>query len=98
MLGDDPFDAFKVVIEKHITVADKDKQRGAAELLAGMLSGRRVLFHTYFYDLHDFSSFQALVCRETNEDMELAHTEHKQDLQTEHQDGYLVCLDVFPRG
>jgi len=46
LLGDDPFDAFKVVIEKHITVADKDKQRGAAELLAGMLSGRRSFYST----------------------------------------------------
>ena len=41
LLGDDPFDVCKATIEKYLTVADKDKQRGAAELLAGMLSGER---------------------------------------------------------
>jgi len=46
LLGDDPFDAFKVVIEKYITVADKDKQRGAAELLAGILSGKHSFYST----------------------------------------------------
>ena len=40
MLGDDPFDIYKAAIEKYIVVADKDQQRGAAELLAGMLSGK----------------------------------------------------------
>jgi hypothetical protein len=40
LLGDDPFELYKVTVEKYITVADKDKQRGAAELLAGILSGR----------------------------------------------------------
>lgn len=44
MLEDDPLDFYKVVIEKHITVADKDKQRGAAELLAGMLSGKHSFY------------------------------------------------------
>ncbi|KAF9785996.1 hypothetical protein BJ322DRAFT_1005050 [Thelephora terrestris] len=41
LLGDVPFDLFKVVVEKYITVADKDKQRGAAELLAGILSASK---------------------------------------------------------
>jgi proteasome activator subunit 4 len=40
LLGDDPFDAYKITIEKYITVTDKDKQRGAAELLAGVLGGK----------------------------------------------------------
>ena len=40
LLEDDPFDVYKVVVEKYIIIADKDKQRGAAELLAGMLSGK----------------------------------------------------------
>ena len=71
-------------MEKYITIADKDKQRGAAELLAGMLSGKHSFYSTTIYDLRDFPSFQALVRRETNEDMELVHTEHKQDIQTEH--------------
>jgi proteasome activator subunit 4 len=48
LLGDDPFDIYKVVIEKYITVADKDKQRGAAELLAGMLSGKYSFFPQRF--------------------------------------------------
>jgi hypothetical protein len=39
LIGDEPFDVYKVIVEKYITVADKDKQRGAAELLAGLLSG-----------------------------------------------------------
>ena len=99
LLGDDPFEAYKVAIEKYIAVADKDKQRGAAELLAGMLSGDYLfLSHNDTYDLRDFPSFQALVRRETNEDMELVYTEHKQNIQTEHQDRYAACLDVFPRG
>lgn len=46
LLGDDSFDAYKVTIEKYITVADKDKQRGAAELLAGMLSGKHLCYST----------------------------------------------------
>jgi len=40
LLGDDPFDVCKATIEKYLTAADKDKQRGAAELLAGILSGK----------------------------------------------------------
>jgi len=52
LLGDVPFDVCSVTIEKYITVADKDKQRGAAELLAGVLSGTRpcyiaTIFMTY---------------------------------------------------
>lgn len=46
LLGDDPFDVYKVTIEKYITVADKDKQRGAAEMLAGMLSGEYLRYFT----------------------------------------------------
>jgi proteasome activator subunit 4 len=57
LLGDDPFDVFKVVIEKHITVADKDKQRGAAELLAGMLSGKYSFYSTTI--LMAYVTFQA---------------------------------------
>ena len=44
LLGDDPFDVYKVVVEKYITVADKDKQRGTAELIAGVLSGERSFY------------------------------------------------------
>ena len=55
-------------------------------------------FRENSYDLRDLSSFQALVRRETNEVMELVHAEHKQDLQTKHQDRYTACLDVLPRG
>ena len=54
LLGDDPFDVYKVVIEEYITVADKDKQRGAAELLAGMLSGR---YSFYFAIITTYVTF-----------------------------------------
>ena len=57
LLGDDPFDVYRVVIEKYITVADKDKQRGAAELLAGMLSGKHSLNFTTVFTI--YMTFQA---------------------------------------
>jgi len=57
LLGDDPFDVCKATIEKYITVADKDKQRGAAELLAGILSGKHPCHFTMVFMTH--ANFQA---------------------------------------
>ncbi|KZT19390.1 hypothetical protein NEOLEDRAFT_1142177 [Neolentinus lepideus HHB14362 ss-1] len=41
LLGDKPFDAMKPVLESLLKDSDKNKQRGAAELLAGLFGGSK---------------------------------------------------------
>lgn len=43
MLGDAPFAVFKPVVEELLADKDQDKQRAAAELLAGIIGG--IFFH-----------------------------------------------------
>lgn len=44
ILGDEPFEALRPIITDLLKKNDKNKQRGAAEFLAGVLGGR-VLFN-----------------------------------------------------
>lgn len=39
LLGDEPFEAFKPTVESLIADKDQNKQRAAAEFLAGILGG-----------------------------------------------------------
>lgn len=40
LLEDDPFEAFKPIVEGLIAEKEQNKQRAAAELLAGVLGGK----------------------------------------------------------
>ena len=52
LLEDEPFEAFKPVVEKLIIDKDQNKQRAAAELLAGVLGGKLYLILSKFSMSH----------------------------------------------
>ena len=43
LLDDEPFDAMRPTLENLLANENQDKQRAAAELLAGVLNGKRKL-------------------------------------------------------
>jgi proteasome activator subunit 4 len=43
LLEDDPFEVFKPIVEELIADKEQNKQRAAAELLAGVLGGKYFL-------------------------------------------------------
>jgi hypothetical protein len=47
LLEDEPFEAFRPTVEKLIKDKDQNKQRAAAELLAGILGGTNNLLRFY---------------------------------------------------
>lgn len=98
LLEDKPFAAFKPVVEKFIPDKDQNKQRAAAELLAGVLGGMTFYVHKYCFSHARDSRFETLADKEAKCIMVLVHTPYEEDLLAEHQDRYFAHLVILYRG
>lgn len=82
-------------MEKFIADKDQNKQRAAAELLAGVLGGRTLCTHKGSLSSHvGYSRLEALADEEARDIMGLVHTPYEKDLLAEHQDGHLTDLVI----
>jgi hypothetical protein len=82
-------------VEKLISDKDQNKQRAAAELLAGVLGG--LPLHPLLEDFSHAggSRFEALAWKEAGVIVGLVHPPYEEDLFTEYQNGHVAYLGII---
>lgn len=98
LLDDQPLKYIKPIVQDLLADKDKNKQRGAAELLAAIVGGAFVFSFCFKADVDHLASFQALVDGLPERALGLDWTSYSQDLQGEYKDRYTVDLDVVLGG
>lgn len=81
LLEDEPFEALKPALDGLLCDNDKNKQRGAAELLAGLLGGQCIP-KVLVYSTHQLSRFETLAGGKTKEAMGLVQTIYTEGVRT----------------
>lgn len=100
LLEDEPWEALRPTLEKLLEKKDKDKQRAAAELLAGVLAGK--------YDAQDnglsahqdiwLDRFEALAETEARAHLGMVHPADGRRSSQESENRDPLHLDFLPRG
>ena len=85
VMEDEPLEVLKPQLTKLILDKDQNKQRAAAELLAGVLNGQLLRTESNpSSSLQHLHRLQALVSRETKTTVEMVLSLYPQDIQTKH--------------
>lgn len=96
LLEDEPFAAFKPTVESLIADKDQNKQRAAAEFLAGILGGK-VSYGILPEICWNSARFKALADWQTRCTMDMVHSSHNDYISSKHQNRYFNDLDVLFR-
>ena len=85
LLGDEPFEALRPTLEELLANKDKNKQRAAAEFLAGIITGMStpaILGSGVLIELH---RFETLANKLTDHFVEVVRSAYQDDLHSEEQ-------------